>query len=128
MYKPSNEPGPPAGRHQDEREERALSECQIVAYDVLHGRVGGIFSGLGLSRAHAARVAECLIEADMRGVATHGISRIPIYAKRLREGLVNPTPKLELEAPTPVVARLDGDNGMGFVVGSHAMSAAIERA
>jgi LDH2 family malate/lactate/ureidoglycolate dehydrogenase len=105
-----------------------MSDSRTIAYDVLHGRVRGIFAGLGLSPAHAARVAECLIDADMRGVSTHGISRIPIYAKRLREGIVNPRPKLELESPTPVVARLDGDNGMGYVVGTEAMAAAIERA
>ena len=105
-----------------------MPDSHVIAYDALLARVGGIFAGLGLSPAHAARVAECLIDADMRGVSTHGISRIPIYAKRLRLGLVNPRPKLELETPTPVVARLDGDNAMGFVVGTHAMNAAIERA
>ena len=110
------------------RRSRTGPDSQTIAYDTLLGRVSGIFAGLGLPAAHAQRVAECLVEADMRGVPTHGISRIPIYAKRLRLGLVNPRPKLELETPTPVVARLDGDNAMGFVVGTHAMAAAIERA
>ncbi|GGF39735.1 lactate dehydrogenase [Aliidongia dinghuensis] len=105
-----------------------MSDSRMIAYDALQARVAGIFAGLGLAADHAARVAECLIEADMRGVATHGISRIPIYARRLREGLVNPRPTLALETPTPVMARLDGDNGMGFVVGTAAMAAAIERA
>ncbi|HEV2675114.1 MAG TPA: Ldh family oxidoreductase [Aliidongia sp.] len=105
-----------------------MTDRQTIAYDTLFGTVSGIFTKRGLSGAHAARVAECLIEADMRGVPTHGISRIPIYAKRLRLGLVNAQPAFTFETPTPVIARLDGDNAMGFVVGTHAMNAAIERA
>jgi LDH2 family malate/lactate/ureidoglycolate dehydrogenase len=43
--------------------------------------------------ADSDRVAECLIEADLRGIASHGINRIPIYTKRFRLKLVNPSPR-----------------------------------
>jgi LDH2 family malate/lactate/ureidoglycolate dehydrogenase len=105
-----------------------LSPAHTVPYRVHLTRVAAIFERLGLPPKDAHRVAFCLIEADLRGVASHGISRIPIYARRLREGLVKPKPNLTFETPTPVAARLDGDNGMGFVVGSAAMEGAIERA
>ena len=105
-----------------------MPDGQTIAHDTLSGRVAGIFARLGLPAPDAARVAERLIEADMRGVSTHGISRIPIYAKRLRQGLVNPRPTFRFDTPTPVIARLDGDNAMGFVVGTRAMEGAIERA
>lgn len=100
----------------------------VIGYDELRGRVAGIFAGHGLPKPDAERIAECLIEADLRGVPSHGVNRIPIYTRRLRMGLVNPRPSLRLDAPTPVIARLDGDNGMGFVVGTRGMQAAIERA
>lgn len=99
-----------------------------VAYPELHALVAGIFAACGLPAADADWVARCLIEADLRGVASHGISRIPVYAKRLRKGLVNPTPKLAVEKATPCAARVMGDNGMGYVVGRRAMREAIDRA
>jgi LDH2 family malate/lactate/ureidoglycolate dehydrogenase len=76
----------------------------------------------------AERVAECLLEADLRGIASHGINRIPIYTKRLRLKLVNPKPALKVTNPTPVATHVDGDNGMGFIVATQAMGAAIESA
>jgi LDH2 family malate/lactate/ureidoglycolate dehydrogenase len=79
-------------------------------------------------QADAERTAECLVEADLRGVASHGIGRVPIYTERLRRGLVKACPALVLKPLTPVAAQLDADNGLGFVAATRAMDAAIERA
>ena len=99
-----------------------------VPYAELLGLLGDLFTAYGLAGADARRVGECLLEADLRGVGSHGVNRVPVYTRRLREKLVNPTPSLTLETPTPVAARLFGDNGMGFVVGTKAMAAAVDRA
>jgi L-2-hydroxycarboxylate dehydrogenase (NAD+) len=101
---------------------------RIVPYVKLAGLVAGIFTRYHLPQSEADRVAQCLLEADLRGVFSHGIGRIPIYTKRLREGLVNPTPALSVMEATPVAARVHGDNGMGFVVATKAMEEAINRA
>lgn len=90
--------------------------------------VAAIFAAHGLSASDADRVAECLVEADLRNVSSHGINRIPIYTRRLRDRLVVPRPEMVLTQPTPVVARLDGGNGMGFLVATRAMNEAIARA
>ncbi|KAF2014987.1 putative malate dehydrogenase [Aaosphaeria arxii CBS 175.79] len=82
----------------------------------------------GLSEADAGMMASCLVEADVRGVDTHGLARLEQYIGRVTAGLVNATPKLEISAKTPVVAHLDGDNGFGFVVATKAMEEAIKRA
>ena len=84
-----------------------------------------IFERLGLSRAHAAVVGDCLVQANLRGLDSHGVARIPIYAKRLRLGLVNPRPTLACTRVAPSAAHLDGDDGMGMVVGTEAMVQAI---
>ncbi len=68
------------------------------------------------------------MEAELRGLPSHGLSRIPIYTKRLRLKLVNARPDIKVTSIAPAVAHIDGDNGMGFVVASRAMAAAIERA
>lgn len=106
-----------------------MSEASTrVAADALQRFASGVFQFHELSREHAEQTARCLVRADLRGVGTHGVARIPIYTDRLRRGLVNPRPALRLEALTPVAARLDGDNGMGFVVAARAMDEAITRA
>lgn len=100
----------------------------VVSYAALMRLVSALFIACDLPDADAKRVAECLIEADLRGVASHGITRIPIYTRRLREKLVNPAPVLTVRDATPVAAHVDGDNGMGFVVGTRAMQEATARA
>jgi LDH2 family malate/lactate/ureidoglycolate dehydrogenase len=84
-----------------------------------------IFERLGLPQAHAYIAAECLVKANLRGLDSHGVVRIPIYAKRLRLGLVNPRPTLAVDQVAPSAAWLDGEDGMGMVVGTKAMEAAI---
>jgi L-2-hydroxycarboxylate dehydrogenase (NAD+) len=104
------------------------STLHKVSYDRCLSAVTAIFAGYGLSPEDAGCVAECLLEADLRGLASHGVSRIPIYTRRLRLKLVNPKPDLKLTAIAPAAAHLDGGNGMGFVVARRAMAEAVERA
>jgi len=84
-----------------------------------------LFERLGLPKAHARIVSDCLVKANLRGLDSHGVARIPIYAKRLRLGLVNPRPMLALVHVAPSAAQLDGEDGMGMVVGTSAMNGAI---
>ena len=79
----------------------------------------------GVPEHDAAIVAACLVGADLRGVDTHGLCRLPGYIDRLRRGLINPRPVLKPQRVTPVAAALDGQNGFGFVVGTRAMQEAI---
>jgi LDH2 family malate/lactate/ureidoglycolate dehydrogenase len=84
-----------------------------------------VFERLGLPPQDAALVADCLVRANLRGLDSHGVARIPIYAKRLRLGLVNPTPSLAPTRVAPSAAFLDGADGMGMVTGSRAMAEAV---
>ncbi len=82
----------------------------------------------GVPAEDAAIVAGCLVRADLRGVDTHGLVRLPGYLDRVRRGLVDPRPALFPERVTPVAAALDGHNGFGFVVATRAMAEAIAMA
>jgi LDH2 family malate/lactate/ureidoglycolate dehydrogenase len=82
----------------------------------------------GVPEADAAIVAGCLVSADLRGVDTHGLTRLPGYLERVRRGLIEPRPVLTPKRVTPVAAALDGQNGFGFVVGTRAMAEAIAMA
>jgi LDH2 family malate/lactate/ureidoglycolate dehydrogenase len=69
-----------------------------------------------------------LVEADLRGVESHGVIRMKIYADRLRVGAFNARPIIRTVRETRSTAVVDGDNGLGQVVGAHAMRLAIEKA
>jgi LDH2 family malate/lactate/ureidoglycolate dehydrogenase len=84
-----------------------------------------LLSNFKVPDADASTVAECLVRADMRGVDTHGIRRLPVYIDRLRRGLINPSPVLQPERVARAAAALDGRNGFGFVVATRAMAEAM---
>jgi LDH2 family malate/lactate/ureidoglycolate dehydrogenase len=79
----------------------------------------------GVPPEDAGIIAGCLVSADLRGVDTHGLCRLPIYLERVRKGVINPKPNLAPNRVTPVGASLDGQNGFGFVIGMRAMHEAI---
>jgi LDH2 family malate/lactate/ureidoglycolate dehydrogenase len=64
----------------------------------------------------------------LRGVSSHGITRIPVYVKRLRLGLLNARPNIVVTSNSPATAHVDGDNGMGAVVATKAMDIAVHLA
>src|SRR3954471_21464072 len=78
--------------------------------------------------ADAATIASCLVSADLRGVDTHGICRLPGYLDRVRRGLINAEPSLAPKRVTPVAASLDGQDAFGFVVGMVAIQEAMAMA
>ncbi|MGD0906354.1 MAG: Ldh family oxidoreductase [Candidatus Acidiferrales bacterium] len=82
----------------------------------------------GVPPEDSAVVAEYLIHADLRGVDTHGLIRLPLYLDRIRRGLVNPRPDIKVCQVTPVSLAVDGENGLGQVVATRAMNQAIAAA
>jgi LDH2 family malate/lactate/ureidoglycolate dehydrogenase len=76
----------------------------------------------------AVAIIDNLVEADMRGVDSHGVVRLPIYVKRLAAKATNPRPVVKIVRETRTTAVVDGDNGMGQWVGQRAMEIAIAKA
>lgn len=68
--------------------------------------VEGVLIGNGVSKENAAIVAKCLVQADLRGVDTHGMNRIPSYMARVRQGVLDPKATPSLTKITPVVAQV----------------------
>lgn len=87
-----------------------------------------IFMNQGLAAQDAQVMADIMVEADLRGVHSHGIARLPIIVERIRKGLINVRPKLQLIRENDAVFVLDADNGLGPVAGVKAMRLAIEKA
>lgn len=80
----------------------------------------------GVAEADAREAAHILVLGDLFGVSTHGVDRIPSYAQRLRIGGINPTPIITVERCAPALLKIDGDNGLGPLVGYRALRAAID--
>lgn len=99
-----------------------------VNAEALRAFAAEIFRHCGLEPHAADIVAESLVWADLSGVETHGVARIPSYVERLRRKLVNAAPRIHVESRMPFAATLDGDNAMGAVVADHAMREALTRA
>jgi len=73
-------------------------------------------------------VADCLVDAELEGQASHGFIRLPFVLDRLRVGLINPRPSMRLTRGRAAVAVLDADNCLGPVAGMRAVEAATEQA
>lgn len=86
-----------------------------------------VFHAHGLHLRDAETVAKGLVHANLRGVDSHGVARMPIYAERLRRGLVNTTPGIAIAEDSGAALVVDGDNGMGAVVTTHALELGLER-
>ncbi|WP_186110561.1 Ldh family oxidoreductase [Burkholderia gladioli] len=83
---------------------------------------------LGLARDDAAEVATILVLADLFGLRTHGTSRIESYGARLRIGGIKARPVIRAEQLGPALHRLDGDNGVGPLVGYRALQLGMKAA
>ena len=87
-----------------------------------------VLERLGVPADEARLVAEALIEADLRGVDSHGVIRMPMYVERLGAGGTNPRPVMRIVKETRTTAVLDGDNGLGHLIGVRAMELAMAKA
>lgn len=83
---------------------------------------------VGLSQEDASIVSDHLIFANLRGIDSHGVVGFPLYLQRLVEGGTKIKPKIKKIKEKATWALLDGDNGMGQVVGVYATKLAIEKA
>ena len=84
---------------------------------------------LGVPAEDAATVGDILIEADLRGVSSHGLIRLTTYyGSRLKKGYMNPATPTKIINETDTTISFDGGNGLGQVNGYRAMTACIEKA
>ncbi len=87
-----------------------------------------VFLSIGCPDADARLAADVLVSADLRGVDSHGVARLPGYVRLYDHGRLNPTPDIRIVHESPSTAVIDGDRGLGLVVGPWAMQVAIEKA
>ncbi len=101
----------------------------FVPWDLMRDFMTDAFVGYGVPRDDAEICTDVLLEADRRGIESHGCNRFkPIYLDRIRKGTLKPTTELEVLKETPTTLVLDAHDGMGMVASHHMMERLIEKA
>jgi LDH2 family malate/lactate/ureidoglycolate dehydrogenase len=104
------------------------SISSIVQFDALKDFIARALQANGLSLDDANKVAMLMAQADLQGSDGHGVIRLPQYVKRIRAGGINVNPQIKVVQDKAAMAVVDGDNGMGHLVMSHAVELAIKKA
>lgn len=86
------------------------------------------FMHFGVPQKDAKLAAEVLSKADRRGIDSHGVARLHTYFDMLTMGRINPKPNVKIAREKKSVATVDGDNGLGLVVGPKANDIAMDKA
>jgi len=99
-----------------------------IERDVLERVVQDAFAGCGMSQEDAERVTDSLVHADMRGIHSHGVMRVPTYANSMLGGGIDPKGRPTVARDSGAAIVVDGGNAMGQVATTFAMKEAITRA
>ena len=97
-----------------------------VTADELRNFARTVLVGIGLDEAGADVAAGCLVEANLRGVDSHGVLRLIQYHRSVSSGEVNPRPSVEVIRSGGPTALVDAGGGYGFVPALRAMEVAVE--
>jgi LDH2 family malate/lactate/ureidoglycolate dehydrogenase len=99
-----------------------------IAADHLMEIITQLLQALGAGDKEARLVAKIMVEADLRGIRTHGCAFLPLIAERCAHGLLNIPTKTELITDEGAIAHIDGNNGLGQVAAIEGMQISIDKA
>ncbi|MEM1060308.1 MAG: Ldh family oxidoreductase [Verrucomicrobiota bacterium] len=107
-----------------------MSEVETITYpaEFLRDFSVRVFEHFGVPEADARTAAGVLSLSDLRGIDSHGVARLHTYFEMLSMGRINPKPRLQVIRESASTATVDGDNGLGLVVGPKANQIAICKA
>ncbi len=109
-------------------EELSFPSRVMARHDQLKTFCSQVLRTLGVPQEEAEITADTMVTANLRGVDTHGVTRLPAYAAKLRGGALKPATSLTTVKETMATALLDGQDGIGQVIGYRAMQLAIRKA
>jgi LDH2 family malate/lactate/ureidoglycolate dehydrogenase len=98
-----------------------------VPAERIRAQLTGVLRAWGMSDAHADTTAAMMLETDLRGVDSHGISMLPTYDREFRAGRLNMRPVFKTLREGPSMALIDADASLGHPVSVHAMNLAVDK-
>ncbi|NEU32124.1 Ldh family oxidoreductase [bacterium LRH843] len=105
-----------------------MSNTRLIQKDVLNYIIRDIFVASGLDQWQSDTIARHLVLANLRGIDSHGMSRVPIYLRRIEKGLTNKKLEIVIDKETPSTALLDARNGSGIAVATKGIELAVQKA
>lgn len=98
------------------------------SYETLKKFCKDAFLKFGFDDAQSDIIVDVLLTSDLYGIESHGMQRLVRYHKGIEKGLIKVDAKPEIVFETPVSAVIEGNDGMGQLLGHKAMEIAIEKA
>jgi len=105
-----------------------IVENKKVSHEVLTQFGCEVLDKTSMSKEDAQILVETLVEADLRGVHTHGMNIFPRYVRSFLQGIINPTPNIKLVRDEQAISVIDADNGIGHVAMNYAVKKAAQNA
>lgn len=106
----------------------STTNSNVFTYKQLVTRATSLLLAMGVSEDSASLTADGLVEADARGLPSHGLMLLPMYLDRIKKGSINPTATNELVTDLGALAVFDSHHGLGHSSAQYAMESAIEKA
>jgi 3-dehydro-L-gulonate 2-dehydrogenase len=103
-----------------------MDAMKRIDFDELRTRVERVLLVLGLTPERAALSARLTVETDRDGVRTHGVARLPRFARWVRDGRIDPMAMPERVAEFGAIERWTGHRGPGNLAAHAAMQRAME--
>src|SRR6266536_6194657 len=103
-------------------------EAKVFHIETLREFSTRVFLHFEVPKNDAMQAADVLACADLRGIDSHGVARLHTYFDMLELGRINPRAHVTVVRETASTATVDGDNGLGLVVGPRANAIAMEKA
>src|ERR1700709_2065192 len=105
-----------------------VSQSNIFSFASLREFTTAVFSHFDVPKEDAILAADVLAYSDEHGIDSHGIARLKTYYDLLKAKRINPNPAITIVREKASVATIDGDNGLGLVVGPKCMEIAMQKA
>ena len=95
---------------------------------ILKKKIIKIFENYNLISSHALICANALINAELVGAPSHGLSRLKMYCDRIKKKVINPKPKIKIKKISQSICHVDANNSIGFVAADIGIKQAIKNA
>ena len=106
-----------------------MTDDVSVPIDRLLAFAAALLEKIGVPAEDARLTARILVEADLRGIESHGMAHlVDFYVRRTRAGQIKPRPEVRIVRESAAAATVDAGLALGFVAGHRAMTIAIEKA
>ncbi|MEQ9641945.1 MAG: Ldh family oxidoreductase [Alphaproteobacteria bacterium] len=105
----------------------AVRERRLSA-ELVAGQIDAVMRTWDMPDEARADAVEIMVETDLRGIDSHGISMLPIYGRGRADGFLNMTARPTVVRDRPAMAVLDNGGGLGYHAGKRAMAMAVDKA